>query len=59
LKNIVLLNSLKETDILPDEDEENKNLTKAEFTEKMKSQNVSQVIRSLEWLFGWLPREKT
>lgn len=55
LKNIVLLNSLKETDILPDDDEENKKLSKEEFKRKQLAEKVGTVIRGLEWLFGWLP----
>jgi len=55
LKNIVLLNSLKETDILPEIDEEYQNLTKEEFVRKKKAENVGTIIRGLKWLFGWLP----
>jgi len=44
---------------LPNQDEEYKNLTKEEFVQKKKAENVGTIIRGLKWLFGWLPDGRT
>lgn len=57
LRNIVLLNSLKENDIIPEEVDPDQEMDKAKFLEQKKKDNIAKIIKALQWFFGWLPRE--
>jgi len=47
----VLLNGLKEDDIIRSKEK----LVKGD-PEQLKKEFVEQIIRSLQWFFGWMPR---
>ena len=58
LRNIVLLNSLRENDVLPTEKVVDEEMDKAKYLEENRKQYIEQLIRALMWFFDWLPDEK-
>lgn len=60
LKNIVLLNSLQETDVIQEE-EQKKELNEEELRQLQMQSTANLINRSvnfLQWLLGWLPRSQ-
>jgi len=51
---VVLLNSLKENDLIKDEEDK----VKKKDTAQIRKDMVMNVIGGLQWLFGWLPKSQ-
>lgn len=47
LRNIVMLNSLKENDIIPELTDPDQEMDKAKYLEQKKKENIGQIIRAL------------